>query len=223
MIKKLIRKIYNKIPSVNVAMLHHVCDDKPIVDSIILSVDNFNKFLSINQFISIKDLKNFKKNNGKYIITLDDGLDNLYYNTYKILSKINVPFLAFISADLIDKPGYITKEQLIEMSNSDVCTIGSHGATHQHLLTLNNEQVYYEIVSSKQTLEKIIGKIVEYFAYPFGEFSKRELKLVKKAKYKMAFSVVPRKANALSLKGNGKYKIPRFNLSNEIMNKDNNV
>ena len=151
------------------------------------------------------------------MLTIDDALDNLYTEIYPICKENKVPFTAFISANLLDKPGYITTEQLIEMSQNSLVTIGSHGCSHIKLTDCEINAAYNEIISSKEKLECILKKKVDLIAYPNGAINKSILKLTKKAGYKYGFGVIPRKCNILSKLLN-KYSLPRYNLTDNTVN-----
>ena len=56
------------------------------------------------------------------------------------------------------------------MSQDKLCTIGSHGVSHGEFALLNKEQALRELQDSKYELERIIGKPVELFAYPYGSY-----------------------------------------------------
>ena len=54
------------------------------------------------------------------------------------------------------------------MAASDYVTIGAHTRTHPQLSNLNFNGQKQEILSSKETLEKLLKQSVSVFAYPFG-------------------------------------------------------
>lgn len=59
-------------------------------------------------------------------------------------------------------------EELRSLANSPWATIGAHTVSHVALSALSAERQRQEIFSSKETLEKQIGKKIEVFSYPFG-------------------------------------------------------
>lgn len=63
----------------------------------------------------------------------------------------------------------LTEDELRFLANSRWVTIGAHTVTHPQLSTLSEDEQRYEIVESKRQLEKLIGKRVKVFAYPFGK------------------------------------------------------
>lgn len=197
-------------------MAHHVCDEAPLVPSCIISGEKFDRFIGHKQIIPVYSMLSSLRA-GAYVVTFDDALDDLYSIVYPYMAKRSVPFTAFISAELLDRPGYITTGQLKEMAGNPLVTIGSHGCTHRHLSRLSNEESRWEIYQSKRLLESIIGKEVDLIAYPFGDAGKREFTLARQAGYRYGFGVTPRKYNILS-KLFMKMNIPRYNLSNESSN-----
>lgn len=69
-------------------------------------------------------------------------------------------------------------EQIIELSNSNLCTIGSHTNSHLTLNKLTFEDLKREVLEGKKILENKINQRVKHFAYPFG--SNREVGLREK-------------------------------------------
>lgn len=200
-------------------MVHHVCDDEPIIPSCIISKEGFREYVSGKKFVSIDTaLRSISKNNKSYVLTVDDALDDLYTEIYPVCKANGIPFTAFISVDLIDKEGYITTEQLVEMAGDPLVTIGSHGCTHIKLNECDEDGASYEICESKKKLESIIGKEVFAYAYSNGVASKRDIKLVKKAGYRYGFGVIPRKCNVISLMFD-RFLLPRYNLDNNTVQK----
>ncbi len=216
--KRILRKIYNCLKCTHVIMVHHVTDEKPIIESCIISEENFDKFICEKKVVDFfTGINGLTKKEKIYIVTIDDALDDLYTNIYPKMISRGLPFTAFISVDLLDKEGYITAEQLKEMAADPLVTIGSHGCTHTKLNECNDVQAWYEIYESKEKLQKIIGKDINLYAYSNGIATKRDVKMVKKAGYIYAFGVRPRKTTFLS-KIFERFMIPRYNLSNENRN-----
>ncbi|HMC01202.1 MAG TPA: polysaccharide deacetylase family protein, partial [Flavobacteriaceae bacterium] len=73
-----------------------------------------------------------------------------------------------------DKKEYwqlMSLQQLKEISENDLFTIGSHGNTHANLEAINFEDAKKEIILSKQKLEAACNKKIEEFAFPFGKYN----------------------------------------------------
>ena len=58
-------------------------------------------------------------------------------------------------------------------------TIGSHTSTHPILSAMSLEEARGEIAGSRQLLEKQLGRPVEFFCYPNGDYSKEVVELVR--------------------------------------------
>lgn len=80
----------------------------------------------------------------------------------------------------------MTTEMVREMSEDELCTIGSHAVRHCGIARLPEEEQKKELLCSKQILEEITGKEIDHFAYPFGNHSDTTISIAKSI-YKTAF------------------------------------
>ncbi|WP_180170463.1 polysaccharide deacetylase family protein [Acinetobacter sp. YH12027] len=136
-------------------------------------------------------------------ITFDDGyLDNLE-NAYPILEKYQAKATIYVVVDRHDRDWSTYKkahhnsgelarepklndEQVRFLAQSGIVEIGSHTLTHANLDKLNDAECLKELDESKQALENLILKPVESFAYPFGIYSERDVRLAEQAGYSNA-------------------------------------
>jgi peptidoglycan/xylan/chitin deacetylase (PgdA/CDA1 family) len=65
----------------------------------------------------------------------------------------------------------MTKQQLIQASKTKNLTIGSHTCAHNNMENIPLENAIHDLRKSKNTLEELIQKEVDEFAYPYGLFS----------------------------------------------------
>lgn len=212
--KKVLKSLFFRIPASYVLMLHHVDDGNitPVSDCII-QYDQFIRLLKQDRkFMQMSDYLTFKaQNNGKYLLTFDDGLEDVFRVVYPVLKAREIPFTIFVPVDLLDTPGYISIEQLKEMAKDPLVTIGSHGVSHRVMTTLSVGEQELELVESKQTLQRIIGKSVDVYAYPHGQFNSDTIKLLKKLNlYKAAFGVTGHPTNCFT--ESNRFDLPRFNI-----------
>jgi len=149
------------------------------------------------------------------VITFDDGhLDNYQY-AYPILKKYNLPATMFIIVGEIGQKDSMTLEQIREMSDSGLITIGSHTVSHEHLPSIKDkERIKNEIVLSKQVLEAIIKKPVNCFSYPIGGFNEEIRQMVIDAGHTTAVSTSP----GLNYPNNDPYAIKRVRISESSSN-----
>ena len=70
--------------------------------------------------------------------------------------------------------------------------VGCHTLTHPYLQRIrDDESLQREILGSKQTIERHIGKPITSFAYPFGQYNERVVSFVREAGFTSARSTWP--------------------------------
>lgn len=140
-------------------------------------------------------------------ITFDDGyLDNLE-NAYPVLEKYQAKATIYVVVDRHDRDwstykkahhnsGELMREpklddaQVKQLADSGLIEIGSHTLTHANLNELDDADCLRELVDAKQQLEQLIAQPVTSFAYPFGIYSDRDVKLARQAGYSNAVTTV---------------------------------
>lgn len=197
------------LPSSYVLMLHHVTDAPEVVkSSCLLNTEAFQRFIDLNKnYVPVDEIVK-KPSCGGVAVTFDDGLEDLYTIAYPFLKSRGIPFTAFIVTGFLDTPGYITTQQLLEMSADALVTIGAHGVNHGTLTGLSSAEKKTELVQSKKNLEELTGKPVRYYAYSHGQYDTEVLKTARI--YNAAFSTSERPHNFVS--ACSRYTIPRFNI-----------
>ncbi|MGL4773821.1 MAG: polysaccharide deacetylase family protein [Clostridium sp.] len=184
-------------------------------NSLILHPDKFReqlKYLLDNGYtpISLSQIYGYMAEGKKIpkksvMITLDDGYIDNYTLAYPILKELKVPATIFVQTNRIEDGGSLTKDQMREMSQNGI-DIMSHTVSHPHLNSLSYENQLKEVTESKKVLEEILGKEVYAISYPFGDYNKETLKVVKEAGYKIAF----RTNEKLMSKDNGIFELNRI-------------
>jgi peptidoglycan/xylan/chitin deacetylase (PgdA/CDA1 family) len=139
------------------------------------------------------------------VITFDDGYRDNYLNALPVLKQNNLKANIFISTDYISGDGFfpwlkitdemkpyalkseewlpLTRDQILEMGHDFV--IGSHAQSHNELNNMAPEKVRTELTGSRDKLEKLLGRPVNIFCYPFGEPGKKVREAVGMAGYKI--------------------------------------
>jgi peptidoglycan/xylan/chitin deacetylase (PgdA/CDA1 family) len=170
-----------------------------------------------HQIISLSDIKKkINLSDTSIVLTFDDGYSDLYRYVAEYLFSKNVPFTIFVTTGWLNSHNYLSIEQLKDLSNNPLCTIGSHTINHPILRQINNIESIQEIKNSKCTLEDIISKEIEYFAYPYGSHyavSKRDIENVKKSGYSLAFSTINSFLSEKAL--TNKWFLPRINVTEQ--------
>lgn len=146
-------------------------------------------------------------------ITFDDGYLDNYTNAFPILARFNFTASFYIITGMIGQPNRITAAQIREMDAYGM-GIGSHTVTHQSLGELKPEDTMVELTESKAALEQLLGKDIDFIAYPCGSYHKDTLKLVNKAGYRAGFSV--KQGNAMFTDQLAIRRIPIFNYDRSL-------
>jgi peptidoglycan/xylan/chitin deacetylase (PgdA/CDA1 family) len=176
-------------------LMYHRVDAPDRGSSVVVSPEDFEKqmeFLKVHRYrvLPLADIfqaiREGKKIPRKTVaITFDDGTeDNIRY-AFPVLYKLGLPATVFMITSQIDKPGWLTAEDLKIMDESGVA-IGSHTVNHAFLPKLSAEEAKEEIHRSKRHLEAVLGHDVELFSYPAGGTTPEIEQWVQDAGYKGA-------------------------------------
>lgn len=173
---------------------------------------NNTNVVSIDDFLSNR--LSFDKINT--VITFDDGYKSWVTNAIPLLQNLELPATFFISSGFLElskeEEEDFKKNKLFRklpprpitgcLSYNDVRTIsnagyiiGGHTKNHSNLSNMfESEQVEYEIVEDKRILEEIIGRNIDYFSYPGGDYANSKICLtdiLKQTGYKGAVTTIP--------------------------------
>lgn len=77
----------------------------------------------------------------------------------------------------------MTADEIKELANHPLVTIGSHGMYHTDLTKISLEHAEQEMIHSKNYLEQITGKSIRAFAFPFDIYNEALVGLAKKTGY----------------------------------------
>ena len=197
-------------------------------------MDNHDKSVSINSFelqmklmrkmgyqtINFSDLnKNITKK--KFIITFDDGYENLITNVFPILKKLEFSATCFVVTNMLNKYNVwdenrsdYKKMKLMNIDQiyewvSNGFEIGSHTKDHLNLTSLDINKKKEQIIDSKNFINQSLGIKITSFAYPFGSFDDETIKIVQE-NYKYAVTTRPSKYNPNKFDD---MKLPRISIN----------
>lgn len=161
------------------------------------------------------------KNNNSFYISFDDCNTSVYTRAYPFLKQHNIPFILFITQNLIGKNNFLTAEQIMLMAKDPLCTIGSHAVNHKMFRYFTPEESKNEYELSRRYLQQLTGQAIDCFAFPYGrrvEVSSQNIKQLQETDYKFAFSAIAGNLNLQWL--SGKYYLPRVNVSERLVIND---
>jgi len=194
-----------------ILVYHKVSDTYP--NHLVVSVSLFKKqieylrrryrVISVEALVEhIHQKKDFPPNS--VAVTFDDGYKDNYTHAYPILKEFTIPALIFLTSGYIDSDRILEHDRLfdprfnpllgtseiVEMGR-DVVTFGAHTVNHVDLKKTDLKGATREIVRSKGEIERILGKEVYYFSYPFGtraEYGDEHKKIARDCGFKAAFT-----------------------------------
>lgn len=137
----------------------------------------------------------------------------------KIPNDDRLAQLDLVKNKILNKREAMNIEEIIEISSTPYISIGSHTVSHPILTQCSNDQLMHEVDHSKLILEQLLLKPINSFSYPNGDFSGREVEIVKNAGYKIAFGTKP-----FYLKMEHKdqlFTLPRFEILDNVSFSEN--
>jgi peptidoglycan/xylan/chitin deacetylase (PgdA/CDA1 family) len=97
---------------------------------------------------------------------------------------------SFVSAGVLaDEFAGMTIEQVHELGNDPLFTVGAHTADHPFLTRCDAEEADRQILENKSWLERVTGKSCDLFAYPLADFDSNILRQCRRVGFQQAFSV----------------------------------
>ncbi|QCF27860.1 polysaccharide deacetylase family protein [Hydrocarboniclastica marina] len=167
---------------------HHISDETPAATS--TSPELFRQQLERINELGLK-VVNLEKGTTEALVppeispqqvalTFDDAYESVYTTAWPILEQARLPFTVFVNTDAIERKsaGYMSWEQLRELAESELVTIGNHTSDHRHLVAVPGEsrdqlnaRVDSALSNADNTLKRRLGLSPRLFAYPYGEYS----------------------------------------------------
>ena len=178
-----------------------------------IKIEVFKKHINIikeNNF-SILNPKNFdaefKRVSEKktILITIDDAFSSFYLKAWPILKENKIPFILFVSTESVGKKGYMSWDEIIEISKEDFVFIGNHSHSHDYLVKYKFDEFKKDIVDSIKIFKEKLGYNSKFFSYPFGEYSLQQKRYITKY-FDYAFG---QHSGVIDL-NKDRYELPRF-------------
>lgn len=131
-------------------------------------------------------------------ITFDDGFENFIEEALPELRSRNIPATVFIIVQALGKEfgnkqcfeKVMSVDQMRELP-PDLVTIGSHTLTHPFLPSASYQDAHREIMESRVELERLLGRPISMFSFPFGGFKEEHIEMCRGAGYRRIFTTLP--------------------------------
>lgn len=194
---------YDCESTLNVLMLHMVVDEMPedkSLSGLYITQDMLRRYVEYFSekytVVSLDEAYDIIKNNkdvenpNLIAFTFDDGYENNYTLAFPVFKEFNVPANINIIAKYTDEEyeGYLTWEQVKEMSDSGLITIGSHTYnSHYYTADVNGEdkpvlaaflleesdserkeRIYSDLALANDMISNVTEKRVNVMVYPYG-------------------------------------------------------
>jgi len=112
------------------------------------------------------------------IITIELNSDvDTNKKLFESIEKYDIPFVAFIDGQSVDK----NKEWLKEYLGNELISFGINGNVLTDNTELSSKEIAQEIDAGKTILQKAINKNVEYYRAPFGKYNDNLIQEAQKA------------------------------------------
>ena len=132
-------------------------------------------------FVTAHELLTFHEPARHVCLTFDDGYEDNYTYLFPLLKKYQAKATVFAARrSVFEGKPMLTRAQIKEMADSGLVEFGSHTLNHIKLTAVSEEVADEEIREGKAYIESITGKPCTSFCYPFGQFTDRDIALLKK-------------------------------------------
>ena len=120
------------------------------------------------------------------MITFDDTREEQFSIGAAEMKKYGFKGVFFVMTVSINRPNYLTKEQIKNLSDGGH-VVAAHTWDHHMVTKYTGDDWNTQLVKPKAKLEDVIGKPVTDFAYPFGLWNTTAIPEIKKSGYQMAY------------------------------------
>jgi len=171
-------------------------------------------------FVTAEQARRFATGEGtiparSVLLTFDDGCCSVAEAAEPVLRRHGACATVFVTTDPAayvfgptdGNERRLTDEELRRL-DGEVLRFESHGVTHRPMNELSDEDLEFELIGSKNELERVLGRRVEYLAIPGNWFDGRVMQFARRVGYKAVWCSNP---GAVRI-GSDVYGLPRINV-----------
>jgi peptidoglycan/xylan/chitin deacetylase (PgdA/CDA1 family) len=143
-----------------------------------------------HEVVPLGDLAEPDAGRPRVAMTFDDGYHDFHDIVVPVLREYDLPATVFVppaflgdeNPDLArerfgvlealppDERALMTRDELREVAESDLVTVGNHTLTHPDLSGLAREELEREVEAGREELADLLGRSVNLFSYPYGGY-----------------------------------------------------
>jgi peptidoglycan/xylan/chitin deacetylase (PgdA/CDA1 family) len=197
-------------PGLRILMYHRV-DRLPAYDQLTVSPERFEEQIAylaqhwrvISLAQAVTELSADGAIRPGVVVTFDDGYRDNLLHALPVLRRYGLPATFFVTTRFCDQslshPRYgaesaglhLTWDEVRALAREPGISIGSHSVTHPFLSRIGQPAAASEIAGSREIIARHLGAPADFFCYPSGDLTRREMQLVAAAGYRAAVSVAP--------------------------------
>lgn len=157
----------NRYPSTNIS-------DKVFEDQLKYLKNNNYKVLTLGEAINLWQSGKAMPEKS-IILTIDDGYLSFYTHGWPLLKKYGFRATNFIQTETVGGGDFMSWEQISELQKAGI-EIGNHSASHAYFLNFpeNEREAAFrdDLLKSVNDFKTHLKFVPEFYAYPYGEYSK---------------------------------------------------
>lgn len=137
-------------------------------------------------------------------VTFDDAFESVFRHAVPELAKRNMPAAIFVPCGLLGRApdwemdqGFPYRDEIVapveqlHAVDPESVIVGAHGMGHRSLIAIDRDAARFEVTESKARLARILGREVDTFAFPYGDYDDVIAGFCDAAGYRFAFTSVP--------------------------------
>ena len=169
------------------------------------------RVISMEEFYRIQTRQQLPRGR-EVVLTFDDANQTFSQEAWPILRQYGFPVTLFVVSESMKQQinDSLFPEDIQDYLKTGLLTLGSASKTHPDLTLVKDKQREEEIWGSKQDLESMMKSPIHYFSYPYGELDADVLRMVKKVRYRLAFTTSYHKLKGLE---ENPYALTRLNIT----------
>jgi peptidoglycan/xylan/chitin deacetylase (PgdA/CDA1 family) len=171
------------------------------------------------EIVQLSEVLKTETSQRKVAITFDGGYKNYYTEALPVMREFDAPSTVYIIPQRIGKENdkdtnmwidwfdFMTENQISDLANDSLVTIGNKTLTHSYMLTAirKRKKLIEEVRGGKRSIEDRFGVDVDSFCYPSGSYDSDSVEVVRQT-HTTAVTTEPRFVR----QGEDPILIPRF-------------